>query len=39
MYVNTKTTPAEAVLESGAGGNEGERWWRGELKYDIFDIL
>jgi hypothetical protein len=37
MYINVKMIPVEMI--PGMGGEEGdkEEWWRGELKYDIFD--
>jgi hypothetical protein len=34
MYV--KMIPVETIPRMG--GDKGE-WWRGEFKYDIFDIL
>jgi hypothetical protein len=30
--------PVETVPGMGAEGDKGE-WWRGWIKYDIFDIL
>jgi hypothetical protein len=30
--------PDETVPGMGGEGDKGE-WWRGEFKYDIFDIL
>jgi hypothetical protein len=38
MYVNTKMLPVETIsgIREGGGGTEVER---GELKYDIFDML
>jgi hypothetical protein len=38
MYVNGKVTLVEAIPRMGRGGSKGE-WWRGEFKYNIFDIL
>jgi hypothetical protein len=37
MNVNGKTIPDETVPGMG-GGDKGE-WWRGEFKYDVFDLL
>jgi hypothetical protein len=36
-YVNAKMIPVETVQESGEG--DGGEQWRGEFKYDMFDIL
>jgi hypothetical protein len=36
--VNGKMIPDETVPGMGGEGDKGE-WWRGEFKYDIFDIL
>jgi hypothetical protein len=38
MNVNGKMRPVEIIPGMEGGGHEGERW-RGEFKYDIFDIL
>jgi hypothetical protein len=38
MYVNGKMRPDEMIPATGEGKDKGE-WWRGEIKYDIFDIL
>jgi hypothetical protein len=39
MYVNGKMIPVETI--SGMWGERGikENGWRGEFKYDIFDIF
>jgi hypothetical protein len=36
-YVNAKMAPVETV--PGIRGGDGGEKWRGEFKYDIFDIL
>jgi hypothetical protein len=38
MYVSGKIITIETVPEMGGGRDKGE-WWKGEFKYDIFDIL
>jgi hypothetical protein len=38
MYVNGKMIFTENTPGMGGRGDKGE-WWRGEFKYDIFDIL
>jgi hypothetical protein len=38
MNVNGKKMPGKIISRMGGGEDEGE-WWRGEFKYDIFDIL
>jgi hypothetical protein len=35
MYVNRKMISVKTILRTGGD----EEWWRGEFKYDIFDIL
>jgi hypothetical protein len=30
--------PIETILGMGEERNKGE-WWRGEFKYDVFDIM
>jgi hypothetical protein len=38
MYVNGRMIPVETIPGVGGGEYEGELW-RGEFKYDIFNIL
>jgi hypothetical protein len=38
MYVNGKMIPIETIPGMGRGRDKRE-WWRGEFKYDIFDVL
>jgi hypothetical protein len=37
MYINAKMIPVETV--PGMGEGHGRKKWRGEFKYDMFDIL
>jgi hypothetical protein len=39
MYGNAKMIPVETVPGTGGGGRDTGEQWKGELKYDIFDIL
>jgi hypothetical protein len=38
VYVNGKMRPVETIPEMGEVGGKGEQW-RGEFKYDLFDML
>jgi hypothetical protein len=38
MCVNGKMIFVETIIDMRRERDEGE-WWRGEFKYDIFDIL